>query len=399
MAPVQKRATDLPAKNVRHLLLITPYFASHGGGVEKVAGRLAEGLIGYGWQVVWLASADRDAAANWQSDESRLAQTGLEMRPVPSRNGVEQRTGVPFPLWGWRAVRLLWQQAAQADVVMIHEALYVPSMLAALVARWHGRPVVLVQHVGAVPYRQAALRAIVAMGNALWARTVHGLAQRIVYISQTVMQYFEGARPRAESVLVPNGVDVEYFAPKEAPIGQEKKSGYRLLFVGRFVEKKGLDIIEALARHRPDLHFSLAGEGPITPGSWNLSNVQVLGYLDARQLARQYKLADALLLPSHGEGFPLVVQEAMASGLVPLVSSETAHALPGVADHVHHAPVARSMVGLIDRWSCLIDSALSEERDGQRAQARAVFAREQWGWARCVAKHDELLRNLLERSK
>src|SRR5207244_5280709 len=82
-----------------------------------------------------------------------------------------------------------------------------------------------------------------------------------------------------------------------------------LLFVGRFVEKKGLAAIRAMAAAKPEWDFWLAGGGPIDPRSWELPNVKVLGRKSREELAELYRAADAPVLPSVGEGFPLVVQE------------------------------------------------------------------------------------------
>jgi glycosyltransferase involved in cell wall biosynthesis len=43
------------------------------------------------------------------------------------------------------------------------------------------------------------------------------------------------------------------------------------------------------------------------------------------ELARIYRAADALILPSRGEGFPLSVQEAIASGLPAFVCADPAY--------------------------------------------------------------------------
>jgi len=372
------------------LLMVSPYYASHDGGVERVALQLAEGLPHQGWKVTWIASGGIDAMDAAQDG------SGWAARPAPAFNAVEKRTGVPFPLWGLRALRQLWVESGLANVVMVHESLYVPSMFAVIVARLRRRPVLLVQHVGVVPYKQVVLRMILAAGNASWTRVIHALARKIVYISQGVMRHFEGEVPRTKSVLVPNGVDLTCFAPDghHATNTHTDHVRPRILFVGRFVEKKGLDIIEALAKRHPELDFLLAGNGPIQPDEWALPNVRLLGFLDAPRLAQQYQMANLLLLPSHGEGFPLVVQEAMATGLAPLVSDEIAFALPGVVDHVYHAPVARDAHDLIDRWSALLDHALIAERDEQRARARAAFVRQCWSWEHCTATYDQLLREL-----
>jgi glycosyltransferase involved in cell wall biosynthesis len=105
----------------------------------------------------------------------------------------------------------------------------------------------------------------------------------------------------------------------------------RVLFVGRYVEKKGLNVLREIATLRPNLEFILAGSGPLRPENWGLKNVRDVGPQPQNVLADLYRWADVLLLPSVGEGFPLVIQEAMTCGLPVICGSPSERADPGAA--------------------------------------------------------------------
>ncbi len=105
----------------------------------------------------------------------------------------------------------------------------------------------------------------------------------------------------------------------------------RLLSMGRFVAKKGFDVlITALAQlHREgiDCRLTLAGDGPQRNALMNLvarsglsAKVDFPGWVDnvAALLAR----ADVFVLPSRDEPFGIVLLEAMAAG-VPIVCTTT----------------------------------------------------------------------------
>src|SRR4029453_13710967 len=101
------------------------------------------------------------------------------------------------------------------------------------------------------------------------------------------------------------------------------------IFVGRFVEKKGIQIVRHLAVRFPDITWLLVGWGPEDPARWHLKNVRVVGKRTSPDIAELYQAADLLVLPSVGEGFPLVVQESMSCGTPVAISTETAAAYTG----------------------------------------------------------------------
>src|SRR4029077_12878375 len=120
-------------------------------------------------------------------------------------------------------------------------------------ARLAGRPILVTQHVGMIPYRNRALRALLKAAYAVLGRLVLGGASRVVFVSDSVRRYFSGfVRFQAPPLLVANGVDTSVFHP---PV-EESRAALRLqlgagtpqlLFVGRFVEKKGLPALRQLA--------------------------------------------------------------------------------------------------------------------------------------------------------
>ena len=127
-----------------------------------------------------------------------------------------------------------------------------------------------------------------------------------------------------------------------------------MLFVGRFLEKKGLLRLREMSRRRPDLHWAYAGWGPIHPASWHLPNVSVHRGLSGRGIAALYCAADLLILPSKSEGFPLVVQEALACGLHAVCCDDAAEADPAAASFLSSMSNEGSEEQIVERYLAAI---------------------------------------------
>jgi glycosyltransferase involved in cell wall biosynthesis len=132
-----------------------------------------------------------------------------------------------------------------------------------------------------------------------------------------------------------NGVDVEQFHPRDRTTCRHElglpEGGAIALYVGGLIERKGLGtLLEAMAQEtlasRP-LDLYLVGEGPrrdalnaYAIGKGLTDRVHFTGKVAKNQVHLWMGAADVLVLPSHSEGRPNVVLEAMACGL-PIVAT------------------------------------------------------------------------------
>ena len=361
------------------IVLVSHYYPAHRGGVERIAGQLAERLAGV-------------ADITWHASDCDPPPARIRSVPARSWNITERRLGVPYPLWSPGAVRRLGESIRASDIVHLHDCLYLPNILAYLGARLAGKPVLVTQHVGEVPYRNPLLRAAVRLANRLVGRLVLGGACRVVFESATVQRYFERfVRFRAPPVLIANGVDTTQFKPAANRAALRAQLGVPadrplLLFIGRFVEKKGLPILEELTARLPQAHWLFAGWGPLDPSRWRRANVTLIHSPQPDQIAPLYQAADLFVLPSVGEGIPLALQEAMACGTPALVGDETAAGCPQAGELLLHEPATD-----VDRWEARIRALLASGLEDLRPRV-AAFAREHWAWDRCTERYLEVLR-------
>ncbi|WP_182867039.1 glycosyltransferase [Rhodopirellula sp. JC639] len=155
----------------------------------------------------------------------------------------------------------------------------------------------------------------------------------VVCVSQQVRAFAIkqlSANPQSCSVI-PNGVDIATFrdavATDWSQIGWPGDSQVAI-FVGRLHPQKGIELIQqqydSLFAAHPDRRLLMIGDGPLREPLMQWADaighdrVQILPWQN--DVAPFLNAATLLLLPSHYEGMPNIVMEAMAAGCVTVCS-------------------------------------------------------------------------------
>ncbi len=145
---------------------------------------------------------------------------------------------------------------------------------------------------------------------------------------------------KAPSIVIPNGIDTKLIGKriskdlfyKNFP---ELKGDTIITFLGRFVWKKGLDILinafSSIAKEFPNVHLVLAGDGEegykrkmqrwIKRGSIE-DRVSFTGFLTGSMKFSLLKASDIFVLPSYSENFGMALVEAMAAGVPVLTTNK-----------------------------------------------------------------------------
>jgi glycosyltransferase involved in cell wall biosynthesis len=115
----------------------------------------------------------------------------------------------------------------------------------------------------------------------------------------------------------------ERFAAARLPAHRRER---KFLFVGRFVEAKGIDVLkEAYRTYRtqaPDpWALECIGLGPLKSVLEGEEGVEMPGFVQPQDLPKTMATAGAFVLPSREENWGVVLQEAAALGL-PLIATE-----------------------------------------------------------------------------
>lgn len=177
----------------------------------------------------------------------------------------------------------------------------------------------------------------------LWKRRLAeralGQAARVLVLSESWRKAFAAVLPQAHYQVLLNPVEV----PEELPC--KAAARHMFLFLGRVTDKKGaFDLLQALPaviNRWPEARLTMAGPGDIERARVLVSRlglpsdvVSFPGWIDGEQKLQAIASAGTFVLPSHYEGVPIGVLEAMAHGLA--VVSTQVGGIPDVVTSGHN---------------------------------------------------------------
>lgn len=212
-------------------------------------------------------------------------------------------------------------------------------------------------------------------------------AKQVVAISDDNRRLIEsvcGAEAARRVSIIHCGVDTEVF--ESTPRTEQQSDSLRIVSVGTLYEVKGhTHLIEAcrmLKQLGVNFHLYLVGDGPLREDlqcqtiDADLSDyVSFLGRCTRDQIAAVLRESDVLVAPSipaadgRREGIPVVLMEAMASGL-PVVASRISGIPELVTDEINGLLVpAADPIALANAMSQLAHDPVMRSRLGRNARA------------------------------
>ncbi|WP_411958335.1 glycosyltransferase family 4 protein [Paracoccus homiensis] len=162
--------------------------------------------------------------------------------------------------------------------------------------------------------------------------------------------------------IVHCGVDPDRYRPDPG-----HRPGREVLFIGRLAAAKGVPVLlEAFARAHaafPDARLTLIGDGPARGDLQARATrlglgdaVRFTGYLGQAEVAGHLAKTDLFALPSFAEGVPVVLMEAMASG-VPVLTTR----ITGIPELVQDGVSGRLVApGDVDGFAAALTDLLAD---------------------------------------
>lgn len=307
-------------------ILHTRTVTGSGGGPDKTILRSAAMLDPSRYRAVaaYLHPAGDSGIDALRGTASRF---GMDMHSIPERGPID-----------WRAVRLLCDLCSRLHVDIWHAHDYKTDILGRLIHHWHPMKLVTTMH----GFTGETWR------TRLYAKLSHHALRgydRVLAVSPQLMRHAAEQGVHPDNLRhVPNAIDLSEYKRKQ-PREQAKyalglaKDEHAIAVVARFSIEKGVDrairLFAKIREQRPNTRLHLIGDGPQRDELEALIDQLGLTYAvrwwgwqkDTRPLL---EAMDTLVVPSHTEGLPNVVLEAMAIGLP--VAATRVGAVPDVLD-------------------------------------------------------------------
>ncbi len=307
------------------ILLINYEYPPIGGGGGNATQQTARAFARMGHQVYVLTAA-------WDGLPAEETDAGVTIKRIPALRQRADRCGV-LEMIAFIVAGLL-AAPALARVWKIEVALAFFTLPSAPIAWYLKRachiPYAISLQGGDVPgFDPGRMRFYHALTggaiSALWRD-----ATAVVANSQGLAALAQAHDPDAAIGMIPAGADLTGIAPKT---DYTRSGPINLLFVGRLVKQKGLDVlIAALAKLDLALKWRLilVGDGPEWPAIAGeaarlglADRLELRGWVAKDALPAMYREGDIFVLPSRDEGMANALLEAMAAGL-PVVGTQIA---------------------------------------------------------------------------
>ena len=300
------------SKTHPHIIHISSYYPPHLGGLERVVQEVAVHLAGDGYHSTVLTS-------------------DIGVGPVDAHAAPHLQVK---RLWAFEFAHtafipgLLWHLLKVSKPAIFHLHLaqaYVPEMVW-IASKLRRIPYVVHFHLDVEPSGRLGF---IFVWWKRWIQTkIIKDAAHVITLSPDQTKLIEAryAKSTDQITFIGNGVGESFLK-----IGEQARTFHtplRLLFVGRLAKQKRPErLVEAMVLIKAPVTLTIVGEGEerqklekyVTENG--LNNVVFQGSLFGNDLIDAYKDADIFVLPSDKEGMPLVVLEAMATGL-PIVGSD-----------------------------------------------------------------------------
>lgn len=311
------------------IVYLLTYLDSQTGGMERQALQLAKKLRERGQEIFFITCAHLGRMRQ-DSLQTIDLKEGFRVYRIPLFSGMRHLNMV---LYGIGALILLVLTWRRYQIIHAHQ-LYTSGLLASFAKLILPSKKVIIKNAagGNKCGDVAELKRL--QGSRFFIALMRRMVDQFIAVSPQTAEEMQ-AVGFTRLTLIPNGVDANHFCPldhdarnklRQKMLGSQADQNI-ILFVGRLGSEKNLfTLFDAIHLLNANVHLYLIGNGVLSNQLRNYAKeqgiaerVHFLGQWDSVQ--SWYQIADVFVLPSHSEGSPNTLLEAMSSG-VPSIGSD-----------------------------------------------------------------------------
>lgn len=257
------------------------------------------------------------------------------------------------------------------------------GILAYLIKKLTGLNYVITAHGSDVPgYNPNRFKLLHKFLRPFW-RIISRNSKTLIVPSKNLDSLVRKTDQNIKTEIIPNGINLNKFS-------SSKKRENKILLVSRMFERKGVQyFIKAISDLNHGYSVNIVGEGPYLETLKKTSivikdRVNFLGHLNnnSKELRELYESSKIFVFTSEAENFPVVLLEAMVSGLAIITTNDT-----GCAEVVGDTAIlvkSRDSSAIKDAILKLIDDPDLIESLGKMARKRVT---EKFGWVTVTDKY------------
>jgi glycosyltransferase involved in cell wall biosynthesis len=202
--------------------------------------------------------------------------------------------------------------------------IYPDGFLAYIINKVTKLPYLITAHGSDVPgYNPDRFKALHKILIPIW-RIIASGSEKLILPSRSLDNLVKKIIPGIQTTIIPNGINLDKFSA-------DKKRENKILLVSRMFERKGVQyFIRAVSDLNHGFTTNIVGEGPYLETLKKLTektkaNVNFIGFLDneSTELLNLYESSKIFVFTSESENFPVVLLEAMISGLAIITTNDS----------------------------------------------------------------------------
>ena len=145
------------------------------GGAGFIGSHIQDAYIKKGHKVTLVTS-------KLNNEKEISIKEGIKIIRVKAFNFLE-KLDIPFPVFTPKLLSILKDQIKRNDVIHIHGALYIGSLISVLLSKMYKKPAILTEHVGFVKYKSSVANSIQRLAYLTIGRISLNLSSKIIVLN------------------------------------------------------------------------------------------------------------------------------------------------------------------------------------------------------------------------